>query len=90
MWTRQISFPVSGGLGTSVLQVALGQKGLVSRRMGGHVALLRWMMNLSSRHVHGGLLRGSFESLSGFCHTSSLEQPVPNLLALNILEKNVP
>ena len=31
MWTRQISFPVSGGLGTSVLQVALGQKGLVSR-----------------------------------------------------------
>lgn len=31
MWTRQISFPVSGGLGTSVLQVALGQKGLVAR-----------------------------------------------------------
>ena len=31
VWTRQISFPVSGGLGTSVLQVALGQKGLVSR-----------------------------------------------------------
>ena len=91
MWTRQISFPVSGGLGTSVLQVALGQKGLVSRPTGGGgVALLRWMMNLSSRRVHGGLLRGSFESLSGFCHTSSLEQPVPNLLALNILEKNVP
>ena len=35
MWTRQISFPVSGGLGTSVLQVALGQKGLVSRPMWG-------------------------------------------------------
>ena len=35
MWTRQISFPVSGGLGTSVLQVALGQKGLVSRPTGG-------------------------------------------------------
>ena len=86
-----MSFPVSGGLGTSVLQVALGQKGLVSRpKGGGRVALLRWMMNLSSRRVHGGLLRGSFESLSGFCHTSSLEQPVPNLLALNILEKNVP
>lgn len=97
-----ISFPAVVAWGHLYYRRHWARRALWPGPRGGEWALLRWMMKGASPHWGPRDAAWPFYQrrpwrpsewliwVSGSCHTSPLEQPVPNLWGLNILEKMFP